>query len=84
MARTHRWAFRKFLHPPSRGSLAYCVLHQLDQTPLASPMTRQLQPGPPRGGRYLTWLVRGRIRITVDHQGGPNAVVSGVFLDPAE
>jgi hypothetical protein len=35
-----------------------------------------------QGGCYLTWLVRGRVRITVDHQGGPNAVVSGVFLDP--
>jgi hypothetical protein len=36
-----------------------------------------------QGGCYLTWLVRGRVRITVDHQGGPNAVVSGAFLDPA-
>jgi hypothetical protein len=33
---------------------------------------------------YLTWLVRGRGRITVEHQGGANAVVSGMFLDPAE
>jgi hypothetical protein len=36
-----------------------------------------------QGGRYLTWLIHGRVRITVDHQGGPNAVVSGVFLGPA-
>ena len=37
-----------------------------------------------QGWCYLTWLVRGRIRITVDHEGGPNAVVSGVFLGPEE
>jgi hypothetical protein len=34
-----------------------------------------------QGGCYLTWEVQGSVRITVEHQGGPNAVVSGVFLD---
>ncbi len=37
--------------------------------------------GKTQGGCYLTWEVRGCVRITVEHQGGPNAVVSGVFLD---
>ena len=35
------------------------------------------------GGCYLTWEIRGSVRITIDHEGGPNAVVSGLFLDPA-
>jgi hypothetical protein len=34
-----------------------------------------------QSGCYLTWEVQGCVRITVEHQGGPNAVVSGVFLD---
>ena len=34
-----------------------------------------------QGGCHLTWEVRGRVRITVEHQGGANAVVSGAFLD---
>lgn len=32
-------------------------------------------------GCYLTWEIRGRVQITVAHEGGPNAVVSGLFLD---
>jgi hypothetical protein len=35
------------------------------------------------GGQYWTWVVTGSIRIRVIHTGGENAVVSGVFLDPA-
>ena len=37
-----------------------------------------------QGGCYLTWEVGGSVRITVQHQGGPNAVVSGLFVDPME
>ena len=32
-------------------------------------------------GCYLTWQVQGCIQITVEQEGGPNAVVSGIFLD---
>ncbi|WP_165073867.1 fibronectin type III domain-containing protein [Paludisphaera rhizosphaerae] len=34
------------------------------------------------GGAYLTWDVRGAVRFRVVHDGGSNAVVSGVFFDP--
>ncbi|WP_165071831.1 fibronectin type III domain-containing protein [Paludisphaera rhizosphaerae] len=33
------------------------------------------------GGAYLTWDVRGAVRFRVVHDGGSNAVVSGVFFD---
>jgi hypothetical protein len=32
-------------------------------------------------GQYLTWEIRGRVHITIEHEGGLNAVVSGLFLD---
>ncbi len=35
------------------------------------------------GGEYLQWAVRGHVRIVVTNQGPVNAVVSGLFLDPA-
>ena len=34
-------------------------------------------------GVYLTWSVRGKIRVTAQSLGARNAVVSGIFLDPA-
>jgi hypothetical protein len=34
------------------------------------------------GGVYLTWTVRGDILIKVTKEAGPNAVISGLFLDP--
>jgi hypothetical protein len=40
--------------------------------------------GKTQGGCYLTWEVQGCVHITIEHQGGPNAVVSGVFLDELE
>jgi hypothetical protein len=36
-----------------------------------------------QGGKYLTWTVTGAVRLRVTNTGSPNAVVSGVFLDPA-
>ena len=33
-------------------------------------------------GVYLTWRVRGKIRLTIQRLGVRNAVVSGIFLDP--
>jgi hypothetical protein len=35
------------------------------------------------GGVYLSWQVSGNLVITVTHTGGANAVVSGLFFDPA-
>jgi YD repeat-containing protein len=32
------------------------------------------------GGRYLMWNLQGQITITVTNDGGPNAVVSGLFF----
>ncbi len=37
-----------------------------------------------RGGCYLTWEIRGWVHIAIEHEGGPNAVVSGLFLDPTK
>jgi len=37
-----------------------------------------------QGGCYLTWEIQGPVRLTIEHQSGPNAVVSGIFFDPAE
>lgn len=34
-------------------------------------------------GRYLTWQVQGRIKVTLRQLAGPNACVNGLFLDPA-
>ena len=34
-------------------------------------------------GVYLEWAVKGNILITITCKGGPNAVLSGLFLDPA-
>jgi hypothetical protein len=36
------------------------------------------------GGCYLTWEIRGSIRIMIGHEGGPNTVVSGLFFDPVK
>jgi hypothetical protein len=36
------------------------------------------------GGVYLNWKVSGNLMITITTQAGPNAVVSGVFLDAAQ
>jgi hypothetical protein len=36
-----------------------------------------------QSGRYLTVGVQGQIRIRLTRTGGPNAVLSGIFLDPA-
>jgi hypothetical protein len=33
------------------------------------------------GGLYLTWQITGTVRIRVTLQAGPNAVLSGLFLD---
>src|SRR5262249_4298289 len=33
------------------------------------------------GGNYLVWNVRGHVTFVVTLQGGPNAVVSGLFFD---
>ena len=33
-------------------------------------------------GVYLTWRVRGKIRLTAQAIGARNAVISGIFLDP--
>jgi hypothetical protein len=33
-------------------------------------------------GQYLVWNVQGHVLIKFNHTGGPNAVVSGVFLGP--
>jgi hypothetical protein len=35
-------------------------------------------------GCYVTWEMRGRLHITIEHEGGLNAVVSGLFLDAVE
>ncbi len=35
-------------------------------------------------GCYVTWEIRGRLHITIEHEGGLNAVVSGLFLDAVE
>ncbi len=34
-------------------------------------------------GVYLQWVITGSVVVTVTRTGGPNAVLSGVFLDPA-
>ena len=34
-------------------------------------------------GTYLNWLVQGDVNITITHEAGVNAVVSGIFIDPA-
>ena len=33
-------------------------------------------------GVYLDWAVSGNVDITITHQAGANAVLSGLFLDP--
>ena len=35
------------------------------------------------GGDYLQWVVSGNVVITVSALNGPNAVVNGLFIDPA-
>ncbi|MDQ3257907.1 MAG: hypothetical protein M3R15_29140, partial [Acidobacteriota bacterium] len=32
-------------------------------------------------GRYVVWNIRGRVRLRVTRTAGPNAVMSGLFLD---
>ena len=34
------------------------------------------------GGRYQTWNVQGKVRVTIRRLRGDNASISGVFLDP--
>ena len=34
------------------------------------------------GGAYLIWNVSGNVQVTVTASSGPNAVVSGIFIDP--
>src|SRR5262249_46049476 len=33
-------------------------------------------------GLYLVYAVSGHVRITITNQGGPNAILNGLFLDP--
>ena len=47
---------------------------------LASPPARVSSFG---SGTYLDWKVSGHIIITISNLAGANAVVSGLFLDPA-
>jgi hypothetical protein len=35
------------------------------------------------GGTYLTWEVQGEVRFDFTRLAGPNAVLSGIFFDPA-
>jgi hypothetical protein len=35
------------------------------------------------GGAYLNWTISGNVLITITKLAGPNAVLSGLFLDPA-
>ena len=35
------------------------------------------------GGTYLQWVVTGNVLIKVTNLAGPNAVLSGLFIDPA-
>jgi hypothetical protein len=35
------------------------------------------------GGKYLVWNVRGHIKINLKRTSGGNAVISGLFFDPA-
>ena len=35
------------------------------------------------GGVYMNWTISGNVLITFTHQTGYNAVVSGLFFDPA-
>jgi hypothetical protein len=35
-------------------------------------------------GRYLSWKVQGKVKITLHKLAGDNACVSGLFLDPAK
>jgi hypothetical protein len=35
-------------------------------------------------GQYLVWNVQGHVKITITRSAGPNAVLSGIFLDPVQ
>jgi hypothetical protein len=35
-------------------------------------------------GRYHSWQVSGKVRITIRKTAGPNANISGIFLDPVQ
>ena len=35
------------------------------------------------GGVYLEWTISGNVVIKVTNQASPNAVISGLFFDPA-
>ena len=35
------------------------------------------------GGVYLDWKMQGDVVITITHEAGANAVLSGIFIDPA-
>ncbi len=34
-------------------------------------------------GKYLVWTISGNVLITISHTGGANAVLNGLFFDPA-
>jgi hypothetical protein len=36
-----------------------------------------------RGGEYLVWDLSGYVALRITRQSGPNAVLSGLFFDPA-
>ena len=36
-----------------------------------------------QGGEYLQWQVTGSVIITITKQAGPNAIINGLFFDPA-
>lgn len=36
-----------------------------------------------RDGKWLTWKIKGKVKFEMDLLEGPNAVVSGIFLDPS-
>ena len=53
----------------------------LDATTLAVLDTRTISGF--QNGVYLTWTMTGPVKIRVTRTGGANAVVSGIFFDPA-
>jgi hypothetical protein len=35
-------------------------------------------------GLYQSWRISGKLRVTIRKTEGPNANISGIFLDPAD
>ena len=35
-------------------------------------------------GLYQSWQVQGKIRVTIRHMAGDNAIIAGIFLDPMD